>query len=271
MLEIKKISFSYNRNKILEEIDLTIEQGKIVGLIGENGVGKTTFMKIVSGIYIPQSGELTCNANRIGALIENPWMYTDLSVYENMKFFAELYTMSQDIMQTIMKNVGIWDYRKKIVNKLSLGMKQRVGVAIAMLASDEFILLDEPTNGLDPVGIRSFLSMIKNVNHLYGTTFIISSHIFQNLEGICDEVYRIQNRKIFDIYDMPGKYTHYLTFPMKKRESILELLNRKDISYDIRNEKVLLENKMHDKKFLKALDELETTIHRRTLQEVYFE
>lgn len=271
MLEIKNVDFSYGRQQILNNINLNVKQGKIVGLIGENGAGKTTLMKIISGIYKPSSGSVISKSNRTGTLIECPAVYTNLSVQQNMEFFRQIYYESKAKMREIMNIMGIWDYRKKNANKLSLGMKQRLGVSIALLASTDLVLLDEPTNGLDPSGIKDLLQTIKKFAELNGTTFVISSHIFQNLENLCEDFYLIRDKKLFDIYEIPNKCTHYLSCNQSDFEEILQLLNKFSVYYKIIDGNICVENKMIEIELEERLKKMGVVIHKRKLQEVYFE
>lgn len=271
MLKIENVSFSYGHQQILNNVNLEVMPGKIVGLIGENGAGKTTLMKIISGIYKAKTGKIFNKIERIGTLIECPAVYTNLSVQQNMEFFRELYGESKERMKHIMSVMEILDYQKKSASKLSLGMKQRLGVAIALLASTELVLLDEPTNGLDPSGIKDLLALIKKFAEINKTTFIISSHIFQNLETICEDFYIIRDNKLFDVYNMPGKYTHYLVYRKEKYEEILQLLEKHGILHKTVEDNIFIENKIDDQVLTNKLSKLQVEFQKRKLQEVYFE
>lgn len=271
MIELKNVDFYYGNHQILQNININVDRGKMIGLMGENGAGKTTLMKIISGIYQPNKGKVNNGTRRIGTLIESPTIYSNLSVQQNMDFFTKLYGESEKRMEDLMRIMGIWEYRKRNSNKLSLGMKQRLGVAIALLASTDIVLLDEPTNGLDPTGINELLLTIKEISKLKNTTFVISSHILQNLENVCEEYYLIRDKQLFNIYDTKGKCTHYLSCQQNEIENIFELLKRRSIVCKVIDGKICLENITDDRKIMNVLEQMGITIHKRKLQEVYFE
>jgi len=272
MLEIKDVSFSYGKQQIVRNVSLSLLHGEIVGLIGENGVGKTTLMKVISGIYKPDQGKISIKSERIGMLIEYPCIYDNLSVFNNMEFFRNLYNESKARMEEIMKIIGIWGFRKKSAKKLSLGMKQRLGVAIALLASTEVVLLDEPTNGLDPSGILDLLNAIKKFSELNDTTFMISSHIFQNLEDICKDIYIIHDCVLEDIYNIEGKYTHSISLPRERYNQVVSFLKQTDTPYQIgEDNNICVSNLTDNKEFIEELNRMDAVIQKRRLQEVYFE
>ena len=214
ILEVENLNKNFGKNKILNDINLTIYEGDIVGLIGPNGAGKTTLIKTILNLYYPSSGEIKiCGFNlkndfelimaKIGSLVETPDFYQHLSGLQNLK------------MTMMMNNIKDYEYMEKIikllklntrindkVKKYSLGMKQRLALANALIKKPQFLILDEPTNGLDPLGIKELRDIIKFVNEKFNTTILISSHILSEIENICDEIVIIDNGYIIEQLDI---------------------------------------------------------------------
>lgn len=202
ILIVENLNFKYekNKNNVLNNVTFALEKESITGLIGDNGSGKTTLMKLICGILHSDEGKITSASESMGVLIEEPSLYEDMSVLENLKFYCRLYGRDFDVIDQYKQVLGVEKYLGKKAAKLSLGMKQRVGLFVALICSEEFIMLDEPTNGLDPTGTRDLLTLIKNLVEEHGITFVISSHILQNLEQICDRYIMLKdsNAILFD-------------------------------------------------------------------------
>ena len=176
----------------LKDVSIDIFEGDIYGLIGRNGAGKTTLMKIITTLTNKTSGEfslfdsndkdLTKVKRRIGSLIENAAFFPNMSAYENLKYYAlQRGIVNLEQITEAIKLVGLEDAGKKKFKNFSLGMKQRLGVALAILDNPDFIILDEPINGLDPIGISELRDTFKNLNEEKGITILISSHILSEL------------------------------------------------------------------------------------------
>lgn len=179
----------YGEKAAVNEISLCVEKGDIYGLIGKNGAGKTTLMRLLLGLIDADSGEirlfdsdnLPASRHRIGSIIEEPGLYYGKTAFENMKTFSLLYDdVTDDEIREILKKVGLENTGKKKVKGFSLGMRQRLGIAIALMGHPELLVLDEPINGLDPAGIKEIRDMILNLNAA-GVTFMISSHLLDEL------------------------------------------------------------------------------------------
>ncbi len=200
IIETSKLTKIYGSTKVLDNVDLHIEKGSIYGLLGRNGAGKTTIMKLILGLTNITSGEVTIfgqnikgNMNkiypRIGAIIETPGFYPNLTGYENLEIFAMLRGItSPNLVKNALDVVGLPYKDKKLFGQYSLGMKQRLGIANAILHNPELLILDEPTNGLDPIGIAEVRTFIKDLSVKSGKTILISSHILSEIELICDKV-----------------------------------------------------------------------------------
>lgn len=185
----------------VNQLSINIRRGDIYGFIGPNGSGKTTAMKLVLGLLNPSGGmiELLGTAGnrkmlkRVGSLIESPGLYTDCTAYENMKRFSILCGGSENEISYLLSMVGLAGIGNKKVKSFSLGMKQRLGIAIALLGHPELLVLDEPVNALDPMGMKGVRDMIMDINKQMGVTFFISSHLLGELEKI-STVYGIINQ-----------------------------------------------------------------------------
>ncbi len=196
IVEAKNLTKQYRNCTALHRASLTIRRGEIYGLVGANGAGKTTFLKVVAGQIFPSEGEVVLfdayhqreqenQRTRMGALIEIPGFYPQLSIEQNMEYYRlQKGIPGKKIVADTLKLVGLWDVRKKKGKNLSLGMKQRLGLAIALLGEPELLLLDEPINGLDPAGIIEMRNLLKKLNQERNMTIIISSHILSELEHL---------------------------------------------------------------------------------------
>ena len=192
VLKTTNIVKKYSGRTILNKINMTIRKGDIYGFIGKNGAGKTTFMRTVLSLTTPDEGEVNLFDGKsieevglkVGSLIESPGLYKNASAYENLKRFSILYGADEEKINDILKIVGLGDTGKRKAKDFSLGMKQRLGIAIALLGDPEFLLLDEPINGLDPEGIREIRDLIVKLNKEKNITFLISSHLLDELSKV---------------------------------------------------------------------------------------
>ncbi len=192
LLSTDNLTKQYKQQKAVNNVSIHVRQGAIYGLIGRNGAGKTTLMRMLSGLSAPTAGSFSLfgkNAsqtrtitNRVGALVESPGVYADMSAYGNLhaKCLA-LGVRDKNTEQKLLQTVGLADTGKKPVGKFSLGMKQRLGIALALIGDPDLVILDEPINGLDPQGIAEMRNTIERLNREKGITFIISSHILGEL------------------------------------------------------------------------------------------
>ncbi|GAB2549020.1 ATP-binding cassette domain-containing protein [Gracilibacillus alcaliphilus] len=196
ILRTNKLTKKYKNDVALENVNITIEKGAIYGFIGQNGAGKSTLLRLVTGLAFPTSGsielfgndhpnELTESQKRIGAIIENPALFPDMSAYENLAVHRlQKGIPGKESIQKTLDLVGLANTGKKKTKNFSLGMKQRLGLGIALLSDPEFLILDEPTNGLDPTGIVELRELIKKLNREKGLTVLISSHILSELHQL---------------------------------------------------------------------------------------
>jgi len=191
LLRTEKLSRRYGSKYALKEADIHIRQGDIYGLIGRNGAGKTTLLKLINSQIRPTSGQVVMKGQpmaygmplvRLGALVESPGFYPDYSAYDNLRFQAlALGRREKGLIERLLKLVELQDTGKKTAKQFSLGMKQRLGIALAMLNDPELLLLDEPINGMDPQGIKDIRELLVRLNREQGVTILISSHILDEL------------------------------------------------------------------------------------------
>ncbi|MCS0673552.1 ABC transporter ATP-binding protein [Cytobacillus firmus] len=193
---------------LVSNLNLHIKKGEIYGFLGQNGAGKTTIMKMLTGLLIPSKGEILLfgkkltetnksGLKRVGSIIEYPIFFEHLTAMENLELHCEYlgYYDKKAITQAL-DMVQLKGIEDKLVKDFSLGMKQRLGIVRAIITKPELIILDEPTNGLDPIGIKDMRDLIRMLNKEYGITFLLSSHILGEIEQIVDRVGVIQNGKL---------------------------------------------------------------------------
>lgn len=207
VLQTKRLTKRYKNFTALDHADMTVYRGDIYGLIGRNGAGKTTMMKIVAGLTEQTEGEYSIfgktgasaekEKRRIGCLIENPAFFGGLTAYQNLKYYAFQKGIT-DLKQIddALELVDLTEVKNKKFRKFSLGMKQRLGIAFAMLDNPDLIILDEPINGLDPIGISKLRETFRKLNTERGITFVISSHILSELYMTADRFLIIDKGRV---------------------------------------------------------------------------
>lgn len=200
MLNAIKLSKSYKSGKVLDAVSLSLKPGTISGLLGRNGAGKTTLFKILCKLVTPDSGRVQQDSKKakpIGAVIEEPGLYTYLNAYENLKLFAQIQGAPADraSLENYLSQVGLPLERKDAVRNFSMGMKQRLAIAIALLNAPDILILDEPFSGLDPTGVASLIQLIKTLA-AQQIAILVSSHLMAELQKSCDYLYVIDQGKI---------------------------------------------------------------------------
>ncbi len=210
ILEVKGINKKFGNKQVLHDVTFNVEEGEIVGLIGPNGAGKTTTIKLILGLQSIDSGEIIINGYNlkkdfeeaikcVGSIVENPDAYMFLSGYDNLKLIANLYpNVKDEDINRIVKLVKLENRYKDKVSKYSLGMRERLGIASALLSHPKLLILDEPTNGLDPEGIKELRDILKNLAKKENVAILISSHNLSELETICTDACIIQNGRVIE-------------------------------------------------------------------------
>lgn len=203
ILKTIKLCKSFKNQKAVDNVSLSIHENSIYGLLGPNGAGKSTILKMIVGILKPTSGKIQINGHdwrrndlrNIGALIEMPPLYENLTAYENLKVRTLALGLPDTKILEVLDIVNLTDTGRKKAKQFSLGMKQRLGIALALLPNPQILILDEPTNGLDPIGIQELREFIRSLPSK-GITVILSSHILSEVEQIADEIGIIANGKL---------------------------------------------------------------------------
>jgi len=201
LLELFNLSKSFGSLKAVDRISMTIEKGQVYGLLGPNGSGKSTTLGMVLQVVNPSSGsyqwfggELSNHQalKKVGALIERPNFYPYLSAYKNLQLVCKIKNCPEDSIEEQLKLVGLWERRNDKFKTFSLGMKQRLAIASALLNTPELLILDEPTNGLDPEGIHQIRKLISTIAQ-QGTTIVLASHLLDEVEKVCSHVIVLKN------------------------------------------------------------------------------
>ncbi len=207
LVSTKNLTKKFGDQFSVDHVNLEIKRGQIFGFLGPNGAGKTTSIRMLLGLMKPTKGEVklfgqTFNENRIdilrkvGALVEAPSYYRNLTGFENLKLSSKIFGVSNARIEEVLEIVRLSEVSNKPVKQYSLGMKQRLGIALALLGSPELLILDEPTNGLDPSGIHEIRQLIKRMPKDFGITVLISSHNLAEIEMIASHVGIIQSGKL---------------------------------------------------------------------------
>lgn len=244
IIETNNLSKIYSKNIVVDSINMHVEKGKIYGLLGKNGAGKTTTMCMLLNLAYPSSGEIYLfgkNSKKytkeiysnIGSIIETPGFYENLTAYENLKIISKL---RKDFYLTdinlVLEMVNLENAKSKKFKDFSLGMKQRLGIAAAIMHNPELLILDEPINGLDPFGIKEIRTLLKRLSHEYGITILISSHILSEIENIAD-VIGIMDRGVL-IEEIPKEELHkrlnkFVEFEVSDVDLAIEILKKLEL------------------------------------------
>ena len=208
VIKTEQLSFSFSKgSKTLDNVSLLVPQGSIYGFLGPNGAGKTTTLRLLLGLLRNQEGNIEIFGNRfsskrieilnrLGSLIEQPSLYGHLTAKENLEIYRRIYHCTKSRVEDVLKLVGLESTGRKKAKQFSLGMKQRLSIAVALLHQPELLILDEPTNGLDPNGIIEVRELLKKLNKEHGTTVLVSSHILNEVERMATHVGIIHKGKI---------------------------------------------------------------------------
>ena len=210
VLELKNVSKSFGKRKIIDNLNLEVEEGEIYGFLGPNGSGKTTTIKMILRLINSDSGEIKVNGydtkkqfekamECIGAIVENPDLYKYMSGIDNLRLHARIRNIDEKRIKEVLELVELKGREKDKVGKYSLGMKQRLGLALTLLHKPKVLILDEPTNGLDPAGIKKLRDILKEISHKEGVAVFVSSHILSEMQLMCDRVAVLDNGKIVKV------------------------------------------------------------------------
>ncbi|KMK76775.1 ABC transporter ATP-binding protein [Alkalihalobacillus pseudalcaliphilus] len=211
MIETIKLSKSYKGKKVVDDVDIYIDEGESIGLLGPNGAGKSTTISMISSLIKPSAGDVKLNGTStiknpaemrriLGVVPQEIALYEELSAYENLKFFGETYKVKRNVLehriQDVLNMVGLKDRQKELVKTFSGGMKRRVNIAAALLHQPKILILDEPTVGIDPQSRNHILETVRKLNEEKGTTVLYTSHYMEEVEQLCKRVYVMDHGKV---------------------------------------------------------------------------
>lgn len=248
ILKINNLEKRYKKNIVLKNLNLNLEKGAIYGLVGKNGAGKTTLIRIISGLQQPTSGNyflyntsyqdksINDIRSKISAIVEYPAIYMNLTAEENLiEHYKTLGVPPSNEIKELLNLVGLSNVENKKVKYFSLGMKQRLAIALSLSSNPDFLILDEPTNGLDPQGIIEIRELILNLNKQKGITILISSHYLDELSKIATHYGFIDKGKI--IKEISAKELN----KKLKKKMVIKTNNIKELSKYLENEKIIYE------------------------------
>ncbi|MGG0494792.1 ABC transporter ATP-binding protein [Priestia megaterium] len=226
IISTKNLSKKYKRNMSVDGVNLKINKGEIFGFLGPNGAGKTTTIRMLLGLIKPTKGEIelfgqdftknrTKILQRIGSLVESPSYYGNLTGFENLEAVRRLRGLSEKRVTEVLEVVRLNKVANRLVKEYSLGMKQRLGIAAALLSEPELLILDEPTNGLDPAGIQEIRELIKELPHQNGMTVLVSSHLLSEIDQMATQVGIITEGKMI--------FQDSIEVLRKKRQPLLKI------------------------------------------------
>lgn len=237
IVELKNLTKTIGKKRIVDNLNLALYPGQITGFLGPNGAGKTTTIRMMVGLMEPSEGEVVIDGisladdfegglSKVGVIVENPEMYKYMSGYKNLVHFARMHDgVTKTRIDEVVSQVGMQNRIHEKVSTYSLGMRQRLGLAQALLHEPKFLILDEPTNGLDPAGIREFRTYLRNIAEKEGVSIFVSSHMLSEIELMCDRIAVIQNGKLIDIREMAeSQESHYYieASPAEEAEEMLK-------------------------------------------------
>ncbi len=256
VLKTKELTKKYGKNTAVNSVNLQIKKGSIYGLVGKNGAGKTTILRMIGGLTVPSSGEmelfgesskegLNKSRSRIGCIIETPSFYPYLSATKNLEYYRiQRGIVEKDCVEQVLKIVALEKAGTKKFKNFSLGMKQRLGLALAIMMSPDLLILDEPINGLDPSGIIELREILLRLNREKNTTIVISSHILSELEHIATEYGFINNGEFLEqvsAKELNEKCKHYLSVKVNDTKKAVVALEK---NLDVKEYEVLNDNEI---------------------------
>ena len=246
IVQLKNLSKVIKGKQIIDNLTLDIYPGQITGFLGPNGSGKTTTIRLMTGLMNMSGGEVIINGvslksnyekaiQNVGVIVENPEMYKYLSGYKNLLHFARMHgNISKERIDEVVRQVGMENRIHEKVSTYSLGMRQRLGLAQSLLHNPKFLILDEPTNGLDPAGIREFRNHLRTISRELGVAVFVSSHLLSEMELMCDRIAVIQNGKLIDVRDMNVQTSTVYAIEATPIDVLQMYLTDEDIAFDVK-------------------------------------
>lgn len=275
ILDIRNVSKKIGHQTIVKDLNLQVKRGEVFGFLGPNGAGKTTTIKMIVGLNNMTEGDIFINdysikdefisaISEVGAIIENPDLYQNLTGLENLKQFSRMYgNIKSEIIDEVIQMLHLEKYINQNVKTYSLGMKQRLGIAQALLHKPKLIILDEPTNGLDPQGIHELRNIIKNLSKEKEITIFISSHNLTEIEHICDRYALIKNGVLIGVEQISNDENKKATFVFElEKNDILKARSIISKNFDQMNPKIAFHN---NKMFVEVSDRKEIAFLNKQL------
>lgn len=263
VLEVKNLNKTYGRKRVLNNVSLNVKHNEIVGFIGPNGAGKSTTMKCMCNLIYPDSGEITINGYDLfkerekalgsqAALIESPGLYQDMTGKENIQLIADLRKIGKERVEEICKFTEIGEALNRKVSGYSMGMKQRLALGIAILSKPKLLILDEPTNGLDPTGVIKLRSTLQKLVKEEDISILFSSHHLGEVEKLADRIVCISKGEIIDVPQIMSNIQHYIiqisdldsAIQIIKSiigDDLVEIIASDSIKFEIQNQDILSE------------------------------
>ena len=244
IVRLQNLSKIIGKKKIIDDLTLDLYSGQITGFLGPNGAGKTTTIRMMTGLMKPTSGEVFIEGkplsedfegsmSKVGVIVENPEMYKFMSGYKNLVHFARMNkNITKERIDEVIAQVGLQKRIHEKVSTYSLGMRQRLGLAQAILHKPKFLILDEPTNGLDPAGIREFRTYLKKIAVEDGVAIFVSSHLLAEIELMCDRIAVIQNGKLLSIQEVNEQQKSYYYIEASEKEKVVDFFKHKEITME---------------------------------------
>ncbi|QDQ03485.1 ABC transporter ATP-binding protein [Lysinibacillus fusiformis] len=258
IVQLQNLSKTISGKQLIHNLNIDLYPGQITGFLGPNGAGKTTTIRMMTGLMHPTEGTVIIDGlslqehyeaaiSKVGVIVENPEMYKYMTGYKNLLHFARMHkNVSKERIDEVVTQVGLENRIHEKVSTYSLGMRQRLGLAQALLHRPKFLILDEPTNGLDPAGIREFRMYLRKIAEEDGVSVFVSSHLLSEIELMCDRVAVIQNGQLIDIREIKSETTSFYYIEATPSEQVTAHLQKLDHSFTVENKGVVVEIKKEE-------------------------
>ncbi|MGE7688492.1 ABC transporter ATP-binding protein [Lysinibacillus sp. NPDC097214] len=258
IVQLQNLSKTIGGKQLIQQLNIDLYPGQITGFLGPNGAGKTTTIRMMTGLMNPTEGKVIIDGlslqdnyeeaiSKVGVIVENPEMYKFMTGYKNLLHFARMHkNVTKERIQEVVRQVGLENRIHEKVSTYSLGMRQRLGLAQALLHRPKFLILDEPTNGLDPAGIREFRMYLRKIAAEDGVSVFVSSHLLSEIELMCDRVAVIQNGKLIDIRDINVETSSFYYIEATPNDQTAALLQKLDYNFVAENNGYVVEIKKED-------------------------
>lgn len=258
IVQLQNLSKTIRGKQLIQQLNIDLYPGQITGFLGPNGAGKTTTIRMMTGLMHPTEGNVIIDGlslkehyeeaiSKVGVIVENPEMYKFMSGYKNLLHFARMHkNVTKERIQEVIQQVGLENRIHEKVSTYSLGMRQRLGLAQALLHRPKFLILDEPTNGLDPAGIREFRMYLRKIASEEGVSVFVSSHLLSEIELMCDRVAVIQNGQLIDLRDIHNESSSFYYVEAQPKEQVSAYLEQRDCNFVAENQGYVVEMKKED-------------------------